>query len=73
MWSKKDEKTGRMTFPKYDFVRLAIPRRVYTNSQMDYVASAFEEIKKNKCQTKGLRITYKTPWLTPITARMEEA
>jgi len=72
MWSKKDEKTGRMTFPKYDFVRLAIPRRVYTNSQMDYVASAFEEIKKNKCQTKGLRITYQAPWLRHFTARMEE-
>jgi len=72
MWAKKDDKSGELTFPKYDFVRLAIPRRVYTNSHMDYVAASLEEIKKDKCNTKGLKIVYQAPWLRHFTVRMEE-
>jgi tryptophanase len=72
MWAKKDDKSGELTFPKYDFVRLAIPRRVYTNSHMDYVAASLEEIKKDKYKIKGLKIVYQAPWLRHFTVRMEE-
>ena len=72
MWAKKDKVTGELSFPKNDFVRLAIPRRVFTNSHMDYVASCFEEIKKKKCDIKGLKIVYEAPWLRHFTVRMEE-
>lgn len=72
MWSERDEKTGEVKFPRYDFVRLAIPRRVYTNSHMDYVAGCLDQIKKNKSQTRGLRIVYQAPWLRHFTVRLEE-
>lgn len=72
MWAKKDKETDKMVFPKYDFVRLAIPRRVYTNSHMDYVSACFEELKKDKCRTKGLKIIYQAPWLRHFTVRLEE-
>ncbi|MCI0530547.1 MAG: tryptophanase [candidate division Zixibacteria bacterium] len=72
MWAKTDSATGEKKFPDYDFVRLAIPRRVYTNSHMDYVASSLEEIKEVKSKIRGLKITYQGPWLRHFTARLEE-
>ncbi|OGC75461.1 MAG: tyrosine phenol-lyase [candidate division Zixibacteria bacterium RBG_16_40_9] len=72
MLSHEDKETGKMIFPEADLVRLAIPRRVYTNSHMDYVAAVFEEVKKKKDKIIGLRIIYEAPWLRHFTAKLEE-
>lgn len=59
---------GSVMFGKYDknhklipatneLVRLAIPRRVYTQSHIDYVIEVFEEILKQRDKARGLRIT----------------
>ncbi len=72
MLSRKDKESGKMIFPDADLVRLAIPRRVYTNSHMDYVAGVFEVVKKKKDKVKGLKLIYEAPWLRHFTAKLEE-
>lgn len=73
---------GSVMFGKYDdnhkliaapieLVRLAIPRRVYTQSHIDYVVEVFEEIIKNTSQTKGLRIIKEPKFLRHFTAHFE--
>jgi len=54
-----------------DLVRLAIPRRVYTQSHIDYVIECFEEVHANKDQVKGCRITWAPPALRHFTAKFE--
>ena len=54
-----------------DLVRLTIPRRVYTQSHIDYVAEAMEHINRAKEQISGLRITWQAPALRHFTARFE--
>src|SRR5437870_8109577 len=43
MFGKKDQATGRTVYPELEMVRLAIPRRVYTNMQITYVAESIIE------------------------------
>lgn len=52
-----------------DLVRLAIPRRVYTQSHIDYVIECFELVQKNKSAIKGCRIVWEPPALRHFTAR----
>ncbi len=52
-----------------DLVRLAIPRRVYTQSHMDYVIESLTEINQNKDKLKGMRITWQPPQLRHFTAK----
>jgi len=54
-----------------DLVRLAIPRRVYTQSHMDYVIELILEVWKRRDQIKGLKLTYQAPFLRHFTARFE--
>lgn len=54
-----------------DLVRLAIPRRVYTQSHIDYVIECFEEVYAGRKKLKGLRITSEPPGLRHFTARFE--
>ncbi len=54
-----------------ELVRLAIPRRVYTQSHMDYVVETFRELLHDKEQVKGFRITYEPPFLRHFTAHFE--
>ncbi len=52
-----------------DLVRLAIPRRVYTQSHIDYVIEVIVEVWKRREQIRGLEITYEAPFLRHFTAR----
>ena len=52
-----------------DLVRLAIPRRVYTQSHIDYVIECFEEVYTGREKLKGFRITDEPPMLRHFTAR----
>ena len=59
------------TEAKMDLVRLAIPRRVYTQSHIDYVVEVILEVWKRREQIRGLRLTYEAPFLRHFTARLE--
>lgn len=71
MFGKYDEE-GRLVSPPMELVRLAIPRRVYTQSHIDYVAEVIEEVFKNKDKMKGYKIVYEAPMLRHFTARFEQ-
>jgi tyrosine phenol-lyase len=52
-----------------DLVRLAIPRRVYTQSHIDYVIEALVEINENKNSLKGMKINWQPKQLRHFSAR----
>jgi tryptophanase len=75
---------GSLMFGKYDalgdlvpapmeLVRLAIPRRVYTQSHIDYVAEVILEVFEKRTDLKGLRIVEEAPVLRHFTAKFERA
>ena len=54
-----------------DLVRLAIPRRVYTQSHIDYVVEVILEVWKKRDTIRGLNLLYQAPFLRHFTARLE--
>ncbi len=56
---------------KMDLVRLAIPRRVYTQSHIDYVVEVILEVWKQREKLRGLKLSYEAPFLRHFTARLE--
>jgi tryptophanase len=54
-----------------DLVRLAIPRRVYTQSHIDYVVEIILRVWERRKQIKGMRLTYEAPFLRHFTAHLE--
>jgi len=54
-----------------DLVRLAIPRRVYTQSHIDYVLEVFTELYAQRESLRGMRIVWEPPRLRHFTARFE--
>jgi tyrosine phenol-lyase len=56
---------------KMDLVRLAIPRRVYTQSHIDYVIEIILEVWKRRERIRGLKLTYEAPFLRHFTAWLE--
>jgi tyrosine phenol-lyase len=56
---------------KMDLVRLAIPRRVYTQSHVDYVVEVILEVWKNRDRIHGLKLKQEAPFLRHFTARLE--
>ena len=69
MFAKKDPATGQVVYPKLELVRLAIPRRVYTQSHLDYVAEVIIGLHQKRDTLSGLRIIYESPALRHFTAR----
>jgi tyrosine phenol-lyase len=65
------DQSGKLIPAPMDLVRLAIPRRVYTQSHIEYVIEVFEEIIKRKNQAKGIKITYEPDFLRHFTAKFE--
>jgi tryptophanase len=55
-----------------ELVRLAIPRRVYTQSHIDYVAEVVGSVVPGSKDLRGYRITHQTPFLRHFTARFEQ-
>ena len=62
---------GRFIPAKNELVRLAIPRRVYTQSHIDYVIEVVLEVFKRRESIKGMRVVYEPPYLRHFTARFE--
>ena len=71
MFAYRDPDTGEMVYPKLELLRLAIPRRTYTQSHLDYVADCAANIKSRSGQIKGYEFTYAPELLRHFTARFE--
>jgi tryptophanase len=56
---------------KMELVRLAIPRRVYTQSHIDYVVEIILRVWKRRARIRGMRLTYEAPFLRHFTAHLE--
>ena len=52
-----------------DLVRLAMPRRVYTQSHADYIVEVFEELLAIKDTLRGYKITWEPPMMRHFTAK----
>ena len=63
--------TGPRCPADMDLVRLAMPRRVYTQSHADYLVEVFEEVVRRRESLRGLRIESQPPQLRHFTARFE--
>jgi tryptophanase len=59
------------TAAKMELVRLAIPRRVYTQSHIDYVVEIILKVWERRAKIKGMRLTYEAPFLRHFTAHLE--
>lgn len=67
----KNDKNGKLIPAMMELVRMAIPRRVYTQSHIDYLIEVILEVFKNRDKLKGYKITYEAPMLRHFTARFE--
>jgi len=62
---------GKLISPAMELVRLAIPRRVYTQSHIDYVVEVSEELVSKRDRLRGYRIVEEAPMLRHFTAKFE--
>ncbi len=68
----RDPETGLNRYPDLELMRLAIPRRTYTNDHMKYVAAALINVYERRDQIKkGFRITKEAPILRHFTVELE--
>ncbi len=70
-FGKIDEKTGKFIPARMELMRLAIPRRTYTDNHLKYVAECLTMLYKKRDQIKGLRRIYAPKLLGHFTARFE--
>ena len=70
MFGRIDEETGEHVAPPLELVRLAIPRRVYTQSHIDYVSEVILQVFARRAELRGLEIVEQAPFLRHFTARM---
>jgi tryptophanase len=71
MFGTVDEATGAMRWPELELVRLAIPRRVYTDAHLAHVADVCAKLYRERDGVKGLRIVHRPLVLPHFTARLE--
>ncbi len=71
MFARRDPETGKMVYPELELVRLAIPRRVYTQSHLDHVVDTCKDLYDHREEIGGLRYTYAPDLLRHFTARFE--
>jgi tryptophanase len=72
MFGGEDPESGAAIPAPMELVRLAIPRRVFTNSHLEYVTGVLEDIAVLRKSLKGLRMTHAPKVLRHFTARFEE-
>lgn len=65
----RNSDTGEHIAPPMELVRLAIPRRVYTQSHIDYCIEAVIEVYNEREALRGFEITYQAPYLRHFTAQ----
>ena len=70
----RDPETMQDRYPALELLRLAIPRRVYTNNHMDYIAAALKNVVDRSNSIKsGYRITHQLPIMRHFTVELEPA
>jgi tryptophanase len=70
----RDPETRENRYPKMELLRLAIPRKTYTNNHMDYIAAALKNVFERKNEiTKGYKITWEPDILRHFTVHLTEA
>ena len=70
----RDPQTRENRFPELELLRLAIPRRVYTNNHMDYIAAAIKNVyDRRETITKGYVIMKELPIMRHFTVELEPA
>lgn len=70
----RDPQTRENRYPKLELVRLAIPRRTYTNNHMDYIAVAIKNVFDRRDEIKkGYQITWESEILRHFTVKLKEA
>jgi tyrosine phenol-lyase len=72
MFGRVAPDTGELSRPDMELVRLAIPRRVYTQSHIDYTVEAILEVFQRRETLRGLRIVEAPPALRHFSAKFEE-
>ena len=72
MFGRRDATTGQEIPAAMELVRLAIPRRVYTQSHIDYVVEAILQVWERRGGVRGYRFSEQAPFLRHFTARFEE-
>lgn len=71
MFGRRDPETGQESAAPMELVRLALPRRVYTQSHVDYTVEAILAFAQRRERVGGFRFTYQAPVLRHFTARFE--
>jgi tryptophanase len=71
MFGRRDPVTGQDLPAPMELVRLAIPRRVYTQSHIDYAVEVILQVYARRQSIRGLRLTHASPVLRHFTARFE--
>jgi len=71
MLGKLDEFTGQWTWPELELVRLAVPRRVYTDAHLDHVVDVCTRLLAEREKIRGLKVVARAPVLPHFTARLE--
>jgi tryptophanase len=69
MFGRRDPETGAESAAPMELVRLAIPRRVYTQSHVDYVVEAILNVWERRAAVRGYRFLEQAPFLRHFTAR----
>jgi tryptophanase len=71
MFGRPDPDGGPDVPAEMELVRLAIPRRTYTQSHIDYVAEVVIDVAERAGELGGYTIVEQAPWLRHFTARFE--